>query len=519
LTGGDVRLWRSEAGRVRAIALSGEHGAWWPELEGTAGHAIEARKGKAWLEPVPGVPGTWVQLGPDKSSERTRPKRAKAAAQIVADAIASEREAGQVAVELAARYEEIDLLYTISEILGTTVKLEEAAKRIVREVSDVVGARRASIMVYDKDAEMLRVVAGRGFETGQSKPVPIDDECSIAARVFRDCEPISYDPSDPTPNPGCPAGRDYHGESFLSVPILYANQGGATRPVGVINLTDRLGQDAFSAGNKKLVMAIANQVGAAIENARLASEEKQSARLATELGVAHDLQLALLPPAALLAAAGDAGARCQPAESVGGDFYDLIPLSGGSVGVLIGDVSSHGLAAALLMANAISAATVLAQAAATPQEALNRLLALLGGELGRTEMYMSLFYGVVDTERGLLRYANAGHPQAFLFTAGDGVPHRLGATAPPFGLAPDRVIEGAQALWQPGRDLLCLFTDGLTESCDAAGEQYGEERLLDVVREHIGRPTPEIVDAVFKDVEEFSGNIATDDRTLVLLRR
>jgi len=483
------------------------------------GHLIQTRKGAAWLEPVPGVPGTWVQLGPDPSKEKTRPQRAKAAAQIVAEALDAEREAGQLAVELSARYEEINLLYTISEILGQTVTLEEAARRIVREVSDVVGARRASIMVYDASAEVLRIVAGRGIEVSQLHAVPVDDECSIAAQVFRTSEAVTYDPSDPTPNPGCPAGRTYRGESFLSVPIMYASENGTARPVGVINLTDRLGEDAFSAGNKKLVTAIANQVGAAIENSRLAAEEKERERLSTELAAAQNLQLALLPSAPLLAGVGNVGARCQSAESIGGDFFDVIPLAGGSVGMLIGDVSSHGLGAALLMANTISAANLLAQAAAAPEDALNRLLQLLGDELERTEMFLSLFYGVVDAEHGVLRYANAGHPQAFLVPGGDGVPHRLKATAPPFGLARDREIGGAQVGWRRDADLLCLFTDGLTESCSVAGEAYGEERLLDIVRAHAAKPTQAIVDAVFRDVEEFSGHVATDDRTLVLLRR
>ena len=468
---------------------------------------------------MPGIPGTWVQLGPDHSREKTRPERARAAAQIVAEALSAEREAGQVTAELAARYEEIDLLYTISEILGRTVALEEAAHRIVREVSDVVGARRASIMVYDEGAGVLRIVAGRGFDVAQLQAVPVDDDCSIAAQVFRAREAISYDPSDPAPNPGCPTGRTYHGKSFLSVPIMYAGENGAARPVGVINLTDRLGEDAFSAGNKKLVTAIANQVGAAIENSRLAAEEKERERMSTELAAAQNLQLALLPSAVLLAGVGNVGARCQSAESIGGDFFDVIPLAGGSVGMLIGDVSSRGLGAALLMANTISAANLLAQGAATPQDALNRLLQLLGDEMERTEMFVSLFYGVVDAEHGVLHYANAGHPQAFLVPGGDGVPHRLKATAPPFGLARDREIGGAEVPWRRDADLLCLFTDGLTESCNVAGVAYGEERLLDLVRAHAARPAQEIVDAVFHDVEEFSGHVATDDRTLVLLRR
>jgi phosphoserine phosphatase RsbU/P len=502
---------------VRAVALSGEHGAWWPELEGEVGHRITTRTGPAWLEPVPGAAGTWVQLGPDASPPDTRPARARAVAVVIGQALAGEREAGQLTEELSGRWEEIDLLYTISETLGRTVRLEEAARSIVKEVSDVVGARRASIMVHDVNAGLLRVVAGRGIDVADLDPVAVDDDCSVAARVFRDREPLSYDPRDPQPNPGCPRGRTYKGGAFLSVPILYAGPGGAALPVGVINLTDRLGEDAFSAGDKKLVTAIANQVGAAIENARLAAEERRLERQSAEMEVAHHLQLALLPGPALLAAVGDVGARCQPAESVGGDFYKLVPLGDGEVGVLIGDVSSHGVGAALLMANAISAATVLAQAAPTPQEMLHRLLAVMGDELARSEMFISLFYGVVDSGRGVLRYANAGHPYAFLIRADEG-PLRLGATAPPFGLAPGGVIAGAEVPWACLRDLLCLFTDGLTESRNAAGESYGERRLLAVVQREAARPSAQIVDAVFADVAAFSGSVARDDRTLLLLR-
>ena len=503
---------------MRGMSLTGEHGAWWPELGGDEGHALSTRTGDAWLEPVPGLPGTWVQLGPDRSDAATRPQRARAAAQVVADHFLAEREAAQVANELAGRYEEINLLYTISEVLGRTVRLEEAARIIVREVSDVVGARRASIMAYDPDGDVLRVVAGRGLDVAQLGPVSVDDDCSVAARVFRDSAPVSYDPREATPSPGCPGGRTYRGASFLSVPILYAGAGGPPRPVGVINLTDRLGEDAFSAGDQKLVTAIASQVGAAIENARLVREERDRERLSTELELAHHLQVALLPGPSLLASAGDVGARCQPAESVGGDFYKLIPLGGRRLGVLIGDVSSHGIGAALLMANAISAATVVAQAAPTPQEALHRLLGVMGDELARTEMFISLFYAVVDSDQGVLSWANAGHPYAFLMPVDGSAPRRLRATAPPFGLAPGGVIGGSRCPWRCREDLLCLFTDGLTESRSPSGEPYGEQRLLETVRRHEARPASDIVDAVFTDVAEFSGRVAQDDRTLVLLR-
>lgn len=514
---GELQLWRAEGDRVRA--LSEERGAWWPKLDGEAGHAIKTPKGSAWLEPIPNSPGTWLQLGPDETPEETRPARARAAAALLSGMLGGEREMGLVATELATRYEEIDLLYTISDILGRTVRLEEAAQTIVREVSSVVGARRASIMVHDEREGVLRVVAGRGLDPSQLAPVSVEDECSIAAQVFRERTPLTYDATNGVPHEACQPGRTYKGNSFLCVPIVYAPGDGKPRPVGVINLTDRLGEDAFTAGHKKLVMAIANQIGAAIENARLVEVERERARLSTELALAHELQLALMPAQSLLAKTGDIAARSQPAEFVGGDFYDLISLRRDAVGVMMGDVSGHGLSAALLMAHATSAAGILAQSSTSPEEALERLLEVVGDELRRTDMSMALFYGVVDRRKGLLRYANAGHPHAFLVPGEGGNPKRLRATAPPLGLAGEKVVLGAQVEWRAKRDLLCLFTDGMVDSRNEKSEPYGEDRLLAIVGDNATRPAPEIVDAVFRDLEVFSVEKRDDDRTLLVLRR
>ncbi len=512
-------MWRREGERIRC--LTEEEGAWWPPLEanGAAGHPITTPKGDAWLEPVPGHQGTWLQIGPDESPPATRPERSRAVAALLAQVLSHEREMALVVTELSTRYEEIDLLYTISDVLGRTVRLDEAAKTIIREVSEVVGARRASLMVYDAATEELRVVASRGLKTAWLAPVPVDNPDSIAARVFREQRVLFNDPRADGRRVTADLSRGYVGDSYLSVPIMYAPPGGTSRPVGVINLTDRLGEDVFTTGHKKLITAIANQVGAAIENARLAEFERQRERLRTELELARELQIALMPPPAALAKSGDIGARSQSAEFVGGDFYDLIALQRDALGVMIGDVSGHGVRAAMLMAHAVSAAGVLALTSASPEDALQRLIEVVGEELKRAEMHISLFYAVIDRRRGVLRYANAGHPHAFL-VPGDGAdPQRLGATAPPLGLGGERVVLGAEVPWHRGSDLLCLFTDGLNESVGTGGERYGEERVLAAVRQRGNDPAPVIVQAVFDDLERFAPGAMADDRTMLLLRR
>ncbi len=444
--------------------------------------------------------------------------RAAAAASLLTEIMRGEREASLVAGELATRYEEIDLLYTIADILGRTVRLDEATQTIAREVADVVGARRASIMVYDEATRSLRMVAGRGLERFHTDPVPVDDPKSISARVFREKRMLSYDASVPGPHPGSGSERGYKGASFLSAPIIYQPPGGEPHPIGVINLTDRIGADAFTAGHKKLLAAIANQIGAALENARLVEGERRRVRLDTELVLAQNLQSVLMQPHAL-AKGTDLGVRTQSAEVVGGDFYKILRVRN-AVGILVGDVSSHGLTAAMLMTHVIAAAGVIAQAGQSPERALKRLLEVIGSELGGAEMHVSMFYGVIDRQKGTLRYANAGHPQAFLLAGPDAEPVRLAATAPPLGLGDLKQMKGTTVPWVAGRDVLCLFSDGFSETANASGARYGEERLLQLVRSRMADPTPDIVAAAFQDVDAFAGGVPqADDRTLVLVRR
>ena len=157
-------------------------------------------------------------------------------------------------------------------------------------------------------------------------------------------------------------------------------------------------------------------------------------QLRRELELAHDLQLKLLPSPAVLHGDAEVAARCLPADSVGGDFYTFTRLGRGRVGVMLGDVASHGFSAALVMALVLSAAGIHAAASVTPDETLSALLDSLSTELAETEMYFSVFYGVLDPLAGRLSYASAGHPYAFRVPR-FGEPERLEATAPPLGLA------------------------------------------------------------------------------------
>ncbi len=423
--------------------------------------------------------------------------------------------------ELSERYEEINLLYSISETLGSVLNLRDATTAILSEVCDVLAALRGSLWVYEAERGELDLVAAVGRE-GREDPIPWDHPVSVTARVFRDGRSVIFGPEDDGGRPrrsedALERRREPRSpESVLSVPIRYTPPTGIPRSVGVINLMGRRGGERFTASDEKLLSAIASQVGAAVENNRLVQKTLEQERVARELELAHDLQMKLLPAVEGFEGA-EVGARMQPAESVGGDFYHLFRLPGGRIGVMIGDVSSHGFRAALVMALVMSAAAIYASEGASPASVLRHLDDALGDELESTEMYLTLFYGVLDSDEGALVYTNAGHPHAFVVRA-DGTPDRLAATDPPVGIAGADSYGQASVSWSRASDLLLLFTDGLSDLLGAAHRENGEAIVVREVAAQRSRPVREIVDHLFALTEKVRPEILSDDRTALVVR-
>lgn len=506
LTATRIAVWRAGAHGWLSLAdpPEGELPPW-PPVAGLASVAGEPAR----LAEVAGVPGLWLSVAADGGGPV--PGAAAAIGAVVARLARTEFQADLLSDELTRRYEEIDLLYGIAEVLGRPVGLEEAAAFIVREVSDVVGARRASIMVHDEAAGTLRTVAARGFASAPGAAVAVDDPRSVAARAFRCQSVLSDQDADLTPEP-----RGYQGGAFLSVPIRYTPPGGEGRCVGVINLTDRAGSEPFGSAHRRLVEAVATQIGAAIENARLVQRDRAQQRMRRELELAHDLQRKLLPDPAVLQGEARVAVRFDPAESVGGDFYTFSRMGLGCISVMLGDVSSHGYSAALVMAVVMAAAGIHAPAAVTPDETLAAMRDSLAQTLAETESHLTVFHGVLDPVNRRLTWASAGHPQAFRIPR-HGDPERLETTAPPLGLAPASAIASRQVAWQPGEDLLCLWTDGLVDATGPGGERYGEARLLDQLSAAREEPPEEILRRVLADADAFAPRPA-DDRTLLVMR-
>ena len=415
--------------------------------------------------------------------------------------------------ELSERFEEINLLYSISETLGSTLDIDHGARKILGEVRDVMGAKRGSLWVYDAEEDELHLAAAVGSE-GRSGPLATDHPDAVTSRVFREGQAI-IDPRRPTVENEA-AGET--GDSFLSVPIRYTPASGESRTVGVVNLIGRQDGGRFSSANQKLLAAIASQVGAALENNRLVRESLSKERMTREMELANELQMKLLPDAESLDWV-EASGRVQPAEQVGGDFYQLFRLADGRIGVMLGDVSLHGFPSALIMMLAMSAAGIYAREFASPAQVLRSLDDALAEELETTEMFLTIFYGVLDPANRTLVYSNAGHPHAFAMRD-SGEAQRLTATDPPVGFAGPDAFQEVTVDWDPERDLLLLFTDGLSDMLATSTRTDGEGLILDTVVTHRYRKARDIVDKLFSLMPDPDSEptILGDDRTALVVR-
>ena len=352
----------------------------------------------------------------------------------------------------------------------------------------------------------------QGVDPAAVAPVAIDQDASLVARTYRARHALLE-----SSVPGDTSDVALRRGPVLAVPVMWKSPQDGPVALGVVVLSDKRSDAGFTASDEKLVSAIAAQIGTAIQIEGLVRASVAQQRLAHEMQLAHELQMRLLPATRVVSPEAMCAARVAPAESVGGDFYHLFRLSEGRTGVLIGDVSSHGYQAALIMALTMSAMAIHAQATVDPAVAVQALFASLADELRQTEMFLSLCYAVIDPAARTVCYTNTGHPHAFIISA-DGAVQRLDATDPPLGLGGD-APHSVTRPWVPKSDLLVLFTDGISDARDAVGAALGEAQVLDVVRARRHEAPTRVVDGVFSLLEGYmSGAVPADDQAIVVLR-
>jgi len=240
-------------------------------------------------------------------------------------------------------------------------------------------------------------------------------------------------------------------------------------------------------------------------------------RAAQELEIAKQVQMRLFPQRQPTVADLDYAGICVQARSVGGDYYDFLDLGPGKIAFVLADIAGKGIAAALLMANLqANMRSQMVSAIRQPDAFLasvNRLLF----ENTAVSSYASLFFAAYDDQTSRVRYANCGHLPG-LILRGNGSIERLDATGTVIGLFEEWSCSIQERFLGLG-DTLALYSDGETESPNSAGEEFGDDRLLDSLRRHNGRGACAMAEAVVQDVRQFSAGDQFDDITLIIIER
>lgn len=237
-----------------------------------------------------------------------------------------------------------------------------------------------------------------------------------------------------------------------------------------------------------------------------------------QLLMAQKIQEHLLPKAAPALAGYDIGGVLYPADFAAGDYYDFLPHGADRLDLVIGDVTGHGFSSALIMSLTQVLLRLLVEAHGEIPQVLRHANSVLSRATDEYH-FVTLFFGRLDATRREFLYASAGHPPAYLFDRRGEVKSRLESTSHPLGMFPDISFPTADVVTLAPGDMLVLVTDGIEESCNPAGEPFGRERLIEVVRRHRRQSAEEVAQSLCRAARDFTDRPDTEDDTTVVVVR
>ncbi|HDL01734.1 MAG TPA: GAF domain-containing protein, partial [candidate division Zixibacteria bacterium] len=288
------------------------------------------------------------------------------------------------------------------------------------------------------------------------------------------------------------------------------------RVVGVFNIESSQ-LNAYDQNDLNLLTAFAAQAAISIERARLHDELVESNKIGQQLSIARDIQMSFLPKTKLTIKGYDITGENIPSGQVGGDYYDFIKIVDHQIGIAIGDVSGKGIPASLLMAS--FRASMIAEIRNNYSiriicQKVNQLLY----ESMKPGNFVTAVYGVMDVKNHIFTFSNCGHDLPLLLRT-DGTIERLKEGGPVLGVVPNATYE-ERPVYINKDDIVILYTDGVVEVFNDNDEQFGEERLIDIIQENRKKSTTAIRDAIYKAVNKFaSKKHIFDDFTMIVLKR
>ncbi len=413
--------------------------------------------------------------------------------------------------QLQLAINELKILNDVATTISSVQSVDEIIDQIVMKCIKHIGVEEGTINLLERNTE------GEDFHTmvrhkdtsGVKVPYRMDaglkgwmlkNRTSFLSNDIRNDDRFQFLSDD-----------EYPFDSILCVPLIV--KGEMTGYLAVFNKRE----GDFSDEDRRLLSIIGSQSAQIIENARLLEEEKRLISLQEELNMASQIQRKLLPDAPPEIPGYQLYATNIPAKSVGGDYYDFVPISDGRLAFCLGDITGKGMPAAMLMANL--QATFRSQVLVNDDCSIcitrtNKLLY----RSTESNKFATMIYGALDPKNGLIKYTNGGHDCPIHFKKNQ-PPTELESTGLILGIFEDSEYSQNTIELESG-DLLLIFSDGVTEAMDPDFEMFGSTRLKELVQNNIDKPVKEIGSIILDGVKEHADyTTQSDDITLMLIKK
>lgn len=423
-----------------------------------------------------------------------------------------------------ANLEKLRAVLEVARSLQSSFSTDDVLNTVLDAALAVTGAERGFLLLFNEERE-LQVRSARAAGGGD---LPAD-ELRVPRRLIqqalesrRDLFSMSFDPTaDDERSPGNTI-TDLELRSVVCVPLVHVNLSGsgatqmllmAKANAGVLYMDSRVTAVDLAGGNRELLQTLAIEASTVLENARLLEEERAKQRIEEELDVARRIQQSLLPRHLPEEGWFVVRGSSQSSHQVGGDYYDVIAIGPETWSMVIADVSGKGVSSALL-ASFLQGVFLSASLTTDIPEVLSRINTFMSDRAEHGK-YATMFYSKLDSS-GRLTYANAGHCAPLLVRA-TGEIERLDATSLPVGLVPGALFPLANCDLRAG-DRIVLYTDGVTEAQNPAGDFFGRVRLRDAVRSAVNADCARLHETIQGAILDFTaGAEQADDLTLVVV--
>ncbi len=406
--------------------------------------------------------------------------------------------------------DELSILNDLARAIGASLNTQEIIQTIVRRSLRAISAEQGVITLVEEQSNQSMKTLVRTMVSSKEQEHFHFSQALLGWMHLNKKPLVINDPKNDERFRGIP--WDDSIRSLIAVPMMAKSE-----LRGVLTVYNKKDGKPFTEDDQRLLAIIAGQSGQVVENARLYEKEKTLVKMQEEVRLAARIQSELLPKSPPSIAGYEIVGKTIPAQEVGGDYFDFIPIDEHRLAFCLGDVTGKGLPASLLMANL--QATLRGQTLTTgsPKTCLERSNQLLYQSTS-PEKFATLFYAILDLEHHHLHYSNAGHDNPYL-CSGNVATKRLKIGGIPLGMLPDFSFE-QESVPLDEDCLLVAYSDGVTEAMNAQEEMFGEERIAAVIDQHKHAPASEIIDHLVSAVKTFAaGYPQSDDITVVVMRR